>query len=101
MSDDLRAVGTYRHHDKRYYWADRFHVPDEDGDRFVGRYHVALRDGDRFSVQRNDGPHMQSWDRYGTEVTRAYSREEAETAVRRADAKYQALQNDDQLELEL
>lgn len=93
-------VYTPQPHYGRYFWADVDHFPEEGGDRFVGRFHVAVqKTPKKYSIQRADG-HAIDLD-YGTEVTRAYSREEAETAVRRADTKYQALQSDEQLELDL
>lgn len=93
-----------------YFWADVDHWIKEDreeADRFLGRHHVALEvKPNLFSVRRLRVDRDYAWPEddfggYGHEVTRAYSPDEAESAVRKADVQYQALKNDAQLELSL
>jgi len=99
------SVPTHYDDDRRYFWVNSAHRMDPEGDRFIGRFHVAVKTGpQKYSVQKNDDSgisHHFGGTEYGTEVTRAYSRSEAEEAVRRADTKLEALRNDDQLELNL
>jgi hypothetical protein len=98
---DANPIASPHSNDHRYFWADSSLTEAEDGHLFVGRYHIAVpKGGDVYSIRRNDTEVMERPES-GMKVTEAYSRSEAETAVRRADTKYQALQSDEQLEFDL